>query len=99
MQVNSRQVEEHIGGVRVKFPFKPYPSQRAMMHKARGKDSVLQIQYNVARNGTCVSDSSPPPDHPGPDPRGERSAGESHWQREEPGPALLHARLAETLGW
>lgn len=44
MQVNNRHVEEHIGGVRVRFPFKPYPSQRAMMAKARGKDSVLQMQ-------------------------------------------------------
>lgn len=35
MQFVPRQQEVPIGGVRVKFPFKPYPSQKAMMAKAR----------------------------------------------------------------
>lgn len=34
MQFVPRQQEVPIGGVRVKFPFKPYPSQKAMMAKA-----------------------------------------------------------------
>lgn len=42
MQFVPRQQEVPIGGVRVKFPFKPYPSQKAMMAKAR-----MHIQSEV----------------------------------------------------
>ena len=72
-----------IGGVPVLFPFKPYPSQRAMMAKV-GRSYQHTASHDI---------SLTTPGNPIPQPGSQCSAGESDREWEESGAALLLSGL------
>lgn len=86
--LGGEQHEYPIAGVTVKFPCKPYRTQIAMMAKV--------LNSHLCPSPFCGAGSVPQSvDHSSSDERGERSAGESDWQWEELGPALLSTGLAK----
>ena len=72
-KVAGPQHEYHIGGVKVKFPCKAYPTQITMMAK------VLNDRYMFSDCPVHTATSLSLADHPGTDSQRQRPLGEPHW--------------------
>ena len=89
MQFTPRQQRVPIGGVPVLFPFKPYPSQRAMMAKVnQDQRGELEDRAELEYISLCIGDSESKPGS-------QRSVGESYREREESGTSLFLSGLGD----